>query len=759
MPQALEEIFAANPNQLVNGTHADYLLPPENADRAVADLAARFRAVMEARQQVPVARYATATMTGTFDNNLHPRGMPDNAGEFAPKGQSSGAAGVQGGGSPAPQVQGEGFASPNEEENLSFDQASQNARSDAMKKWVGGVRTIAQACGLGAAVRPGIGDWSTGAEQSAEIEFSGAQDYDQLKYTMCVIGRQARQFAVIPFVEDHEGPDSIWEIDAPDNVEHVRSVLDKYQIQHRTLIDMGGGQTKVVIYDPGSQLDAQTDGVAAEYGTQRSRKRGHGEFFPGSANDRQHAVEQYDAFIADYEQRHPERPHWTHPGQGANSAGASNGVHDAQPQQGDLKTRMSQALSRYGRTTFVESQHPRGQPENAGEFAATQGAAAPAPAQPQQVTGGAPPVAAHQPPYDAVADRLGEELDHAQRSKSMDVSLQPHAYQAIAAFRTQHHDPNQLLQDLAPLSGMGINPVSALNHAGFKQSPQALRNELDQAAKRIREPAPDDWLGTGKMLDEIDHNPEMSEVADRIAKFKENNGGQDRNWSRMKYSDGMGNYTPERQALHTRIAQSMLNHDSVAKPGTRPQAMVLLGAPGAGKTTLAGRIGERLNVQFTNISNDDIKAGMPEYEGWNSALLHDEAGDVIAHDLIPAAINGNCNLLWDGTGKDSGKTQQVVNSLAAKGYDVHIGYASLPAAKAAYRATNRFLGNAFGHRDPNAPPGRYVDPHYIVHSVDGLPGQTYQMLKNNPNVKSWTSIDTDQPLGSPMKIIDEGERK
>ena len=50
---------------------------------------------------------------------------------------------------------------------------------------------------------------------------------------------------------------------------------------------------------------------------------------------------------------------------------------------------------------------------------------------------------------------------------------------------------------------MGINPVSALNHAGFKQPPQALRNELDQAAKRIREPEHDDWMATGAMLDEI----------------------------------------------------------------------------------------------------------------------------------------------------------------------------------------------------------------------------------------------------------------
>lgn len=748
---------------------------------------------------------------GTWDETKHPRGQPENAGEFGPGGGHASAGspvavgqskprGTAGGGAgsapPAGGLEhGLGLVSPNQGPPMDYQTAAQSVRSPTMRAWADGLEHIAVGCGLRARVSPAVGDWAPageqpGAEQSAEIELDGAQDYDQIKYAMSIMGMQNRQLAVLPFVEDHGGPDTVLEIETDASPENLRASLDKYDLPYRTVVDLGQGHSKVVIFDQGTKLEANAEALAHEYGSELGQRTGHGEFFPSGAESRENAVEQYQQFIAAYEQQHPERQLWGRQAKASeqNGAGAHNGIPvwsagqtaDAgEPIEQPLQTRMAMAyhrqVSRYA-ALWEESKHPRGQPENKGEFGPGGGSALPK--TPSQSMGGisypgvpgiitpltlypmnpvAPPPTAEQvarathmlrAPVDAAGAAWTPQQHQAYQSALTEFSKTGNIDHVVGTIE-HHHIPGVPLEQMTAQTG--IRPTR-MPDPTMPYGPDEMKAFEDQ----IREPR--DPRDIDSLYQSIDAHPDMQETEMRLAPYMRAAGGNERKWSQLRYSDSQGHYQPDRQSLHDQIASHFLTPQSVAKTGTRPQALVLLGAPGSGKTTLSNRLMSRLGISCVGVSNDDIKGMMPEYQGWNSALLHDEANDVIEHDLIPKAVAGRHNLMWDGTGKDYNATKGIVDRLAAAGYDVHLGAVHCPAEKCAYRAAKRFLGNAFKHKNPGGEWGRFCDPRYIVEKVDGRPDQTYSQLKNHPAVKSWIQVNSDVPISQQPPVIDQGSR-
>ena len=249
-----------------------------------------------------------------WTEELHPRGQPENAGQFA---ESAGAspsdyadAGAKWDDPDAP-VSGAGLLSPNEGPPMEFAKAKALSRGGDMAGWAIQMADIGRQAGIETKVRPAIGDWAPGgegAEQAAEVVLSQARDYDQIKYALAHRGWQSNQFAVIPFVEDHSGPDTMWEIEINKPQEQVRPILDKYGIGSRTLVDMGRGRTKVVLFDPGTQIEESVQNVAREFGVYYGQRTGHGEVFPAESGSREESVAAYRHYIEQYEARHSGRP-------------------------------------------------------------------------------------------------------------------------------------------------------------------------------------------------------------------------------------------------------------------------------------------------------------------------------------------------------------------------------------------------------------------------------------------------------------------
>lgn len=208
-----------------------------------------------------------------------------------------------------------------------------------------------------------------------------------------------------------------------------------------------------------------------------------------------------------------------------------------------------------------------------------------------------------------------------------------------------------------------------------------------------------------------------------------------------------GTYTPARQQLHQAIVSSMLNPKAQAEPGTKPHVVILMGCPGAGKTTTLAPIAKEYGVEFTTVNADDVKAKLPEYNGSNAGLVHEESSDIAEGQLFPQAMQARHHLVMDITGANGKKVKAMVEQFHDHGYEISIAYAHLPAWKAATRVVDRFRKA-----------GRFVPPTYVVNKVDGNPEETYNDLKNDPRVSHWRRYNNDVTKGTEAPLQEQGQR-
>lgn len=171
-----------------------------------------------------------------------------------------------------------------------------------------------------------------------------------------------------------------------------------------------------------------------------------------------------------------------------------------------------------------------------------------------------------------------------------------------------------------------------------------------------------------------------------------------------------GRYTAERRRLHDKIVDEVLSPAAIkrAKPkeGEAPTFTILGGRAGSGKSWLMR--GEEAPVDTKTalvIDNDEIKAMIPEYEGWNAALVHEEASD-IAERVIDTARQLGLNMVLDGTMRSYGSAKERVDRFRDSGYGVRGYYMFASPEVAARQAVERFA-----HR------GRLVEPAYVLGST------------------------------------------
>lgn len=208
-----------------------------------------------------------------------------------------------------------------------------------------------------------------------------------------------------------------------------------------------------------------------------------------------------------------------------------------------------------------------------------------------------------------------------------------------------------------------------------------------------------------------------------------------------------GSYTPERQHMHQAIVASMLNPKAQAAEGAKPHAVILMGCPGAGKTSTLAPMTQEFGVEFTTVNADDVKAKLPEYTGANAALVHEESSDIAEGQLFPQALQARHNLVMDITGSNGEKVKNMVEHFHNAGYEISLAYAHLPAWKAATRVVDRFRSS-----------GRFVPPSYVVNQVDGNPEETYEQLKNDTRVSHYRRYSTDVTKNTPASLQETGRR-
>lgn len=243
-----------------------------------------------------------------------------------------------------------------------------------------------------------------------------------------------------------------------------------------------------------------------------------------------------------------------------------------------------------------------------------------------------------------------------------------------------------------------------------------------------------------KWVDEIERDPDVARALE-----SERTGTS----THLLHSDGKGNYTPERRALHDQVSEEMLKPGAARQPGQKKTAILMLGKGGAGKTTTLGSV-LRKPEQFSVINADYVKERIPEYDGYNSGAVHEESTEIAEHNALLKALHRQHNIVLDATGKTSGKYEMIAERLHRLGYNVQAIHVDVPTIVSAQRAVARFKGMKAEGKVP-----RFSNPRRILVDTDDKPARTYANLKARGLLSRAMEFNSNGPPGTlPRKVED-----
>lgn len=231
------------------------------------------------------------------------------------------------------------------------------------------------------------------------------------------------------------------------------------------------------------------------------------------------------------------------------------------------------------------------------------------------------------------------------------------------------------------------------------------------------------------------------------------------------HSDARGYFTKERLRLHARIAHQL--YESAPQAISFPKFVLLIGIPGAGKSTILSHldmVGELSLADFVNFDVDDIIALLPEFYhamlniGLGNEANLDAAGDpkkpllpgpqtryqlcrdearFILKKNLHSAIMCRKNIILHGSGKSFASYAGVIDQVKSAGFDTHVVCLDVPAA-VAYERVHKRSNNGYG-RDV---------PHEIIDMAAKLVTRNFKLLATRvPNAHLFDST------GLPPRLV------
>lgn len=171
------------------------------------------------------------------------------------------------------------------------------------------------------------------------------------------------------------------------------------------------------------------------------------------------------------------------------------------------------------------------------------------------------------------------------------------------------------------------------------------------------------------------------------------------------------------------------------------QAVIVLGPPAAGKSTIADPIARKQGAVI--VDSDEAKKVLPEYGGGIGASAVHEESSFIANLIEQIAMAKGANMVIPKVGGSPGSIKKIITRLKDAGYEINVVDMKVGYAEARSRMFMRFVNT-----------GRLIDPDY-VRAVGDNPSKTYDTLKQEGVADGYARIDNNGPRDAEKPLLED----
>jgi predicted ABC-type ATPase len=142
------------------------------------------------------------------------------------------------------------------------------------------------------------------------------------------------------------------------------------------------------------------------------------------------------------------------------------------------------------------------------------------------------------------------------------------------------------------------------------------------------------------------------------------------------FNESTGEYVPSRRKLHAEIINTF-KKDVVCITKGQPIAIFMGGSPASGKSSFLRKYSPYLlKEEILKVDADEIRAMLPEYQGYNASQTHSETKDIVSTLLSNKNIGIPCDfdLIYDGTMNSVKSYIPLIDILRKRGYKIFIVY-------------------------------------------------------------------------------------
>lgn len=171
------------------------------------------------------------------------------------------------------------------------------------------------------------------------------------------------------------------------------------------------------------------------------------------------------------------------------------------------------------------------------------------------------------------------------------------------------------------------------------------------------------------------------------------------------------------------------------------KAVIILGPPAAGKSTLANPIARKMGASI--VDADEAKKLLPEYEGGLGANAIHEESSLMSDILLKTLLEEGDNLVLPKVGGNAESIERAISMIKQKGYSVEVVDMAVSFDNAMQRMLQRFVSK-----------GRLINPEYVI-KVGENPSKTFNTIQQKGIADGYYRIDNNGPQDGYKEVLTE----